>query len=206
MPNFFRIAVAITIGVAAVAGDPVSLRAQRDAHLRNDCRLAGQVLRTGHPAPRRLWAWSVISSCSDSAGAVLAGVWRAPAERELAQLWGVSYRVRDARLTRAVLTAFRDPSRSRAERLTAARVLASHAVPDLVVLESDLARLRADSVHPPYLSVDHSDVREGSVPVTSALVGEIREAFVAVGECDADAEVRTTARLLARQVRMHMGI
>lgn len=204
MTNFFRIAIAITIGVAAAAGDPVSLRAQGDVHLRNDCRLASQVLRTGHPAPRRQWAWSVIPSCSNSAGAVLAVVWRAPAERELAQLWGASYRVRDARLTRAVLTAFRDPSRSRAERLVAARVLASHAAPNLVVLQSDLARLRADSVHPPYISIDHSDMRKGSVPVTSALVSEIREAFVAVGESDADGEVSSTSRALARLLGMHM--
>lgn len=204
MTNFFRIAIAATIGAAAVAGAPVRLRAQGDVHLRNDCRLASQVLRTGHPAPRRQWAWSVIPSCSDSAGSVLAVVWRAPAERELAQLWGVSYRVRDARLTRAVLTAFRDPSRSRAERLVAARVLASHAAPNLVVLQSDLARLQADSVHPPYISIDHADTREGSVPVTSALVDEIRQALASVGESDADPEVRRSARVLARQIQMHI--
>lgn len=197
----FRFVTAIG---AALTLAPVGLRGQGSVHLRNDCRLASQVLRTGHPAPRRQWAWSVIPSCSDSAGAVLAMVWRAPDERELAQLWGVSYRVRDARLTHAVLAAFRDPSRSRAARLVAARVLASHAAPNLVVRESDLARLRADSAHPPYMSIDHSDVREGSVPVTSPMVSEIREAFAAVGESDADPEVCSTARALARQLRMHL--
>ncbi len=30
---------------------------------RNDCRLAAQVIETGHPAPREAWAWQMISLC-----------------------------------------------------------------------------------------------------------------------------------------------
>lgn len=196
------LAVAATAIVASVI--PGRVHAQDDVYLRNDCRLASQILRTGHPVPHREWAWSVIPSCRDSAGSVLAAVWSDPPEGELSQLWGVSYRVRDARLTRTVVAALRDPSRSRAVRIVAARVLASHAAPNLVVLDSDLPALLGDSINSVYLSVDHSDVREGSVRVAPELVGEIRAALTAVAENDSDPEVRSAARAVATQVARHL--
>lgn len=39
---------------------------------RNQCRLAAQVIRTGHPAPHRQWASSHITACGGEGGAALA--------------------------------------------------------------------------------------------------------------------------------------
>jgi len=195
----------LLIVACAASSIPQRLRAQgEEVHARNDCRLASQILRTRHPAPHLAWAWSVIPSCADSAGPVLAEVWHSPPEGEqLAQLWGVSHRVRDARLTEAVLLVLRDRAYSRAVRITAARVLATHAAPDLVVLERDLETLRGDSLHVAHISVDHSDLRSGSVPVTPELVTRIRRELEAVGMTDPDPEVRSAADAIARQIDMH---
>lgn len=46
-------------------------------HLRNDCRLAAQVLRTGQPANKKDWALGLIPSCGATGTAALADVWRA---------------------------------------------------------------------------------------------------------------------------------
>lgn len=179
--------------------------AQQDPHLRNDCRLASQVLRTGHPAPHRQWAWSVIPSCTDSAGPVLAAVWNSPAESELGQLWGASHSVGDARLSRAVMNVLRDPARTKAVRITAARVLATHAAPNLVLLESHLAMIVGDSIHGAYVSIDHSPLRRGAVPVTSDVVQEIRDTLDSVARQDSDPEVRKVVRAIAQQIEMHVG-
>ena len=131
--------------------------------------------------------------------------WRAsdPPEADLGRLWRASHRVRDARLTRAVLGTLRDPARSRAVRLTAVRVLATHAAPDLVVLASDLELLRGDSpTQATYISRDHVDAQEGSVPITPALVAEVKEVLGLIGREDADAEVRSAALVVARQIGM----
>src|SRR5690349_17810761 len=47
-----------------------------DVHHRNDCRLALQIVETGHPAPHREWAYSLLPRCGASAGpAAVAALW-----------------------------------------------------------------------------------------------------------------------------------
>ncbi len=48
----------------------------RDVHTRNDCRLAAQVIRTGHPAPHTERAYGAIQQCDETGVAVLVGQWR----------------------------------------------------------------------------------------------------------------------------------
>lgn len=53
--------------VFASALDPVAGFGQANpdsVKLRNDCRLAGQVIETGHPGVRTGWAWSVLPHCT----------------------------------------------------------------------------------------------------------------------------------------------
>lgn len=53
----------------------VSLEAQVNAdsvHLRNDCRLAAQIIERGHPAPHERWAYQVAPSCGADLGRTLA--------------------------------------------------------------------------------------------------------------------------------------
>lgn len=67
---------------------------------RNDCRLAAQVLATGHPHPRYEWARSTIVNCEDEGPAYFASQWRtAPADTAaLRLLIAAASRVRDARV------------------------------------------------------------------------------------------------------------
>lgn len=74
MSGFKNAAGLLALFVALSACAPSLTTAQADPdsiHLRNDCRLAGQVLATGHPATRTQWALGVIRRCRDG-GAPLA--------------------------------------------------------------------------------------------------------------------------------------
>ena len=54
----------VTVGMALVSAQ--NLRAQADpneVHRRNECRLAEQVIRTGHPANKTDWAWTYLGYC-----------------------------------------------------------------------------------------------------------------------------------------------
>src|SRR5919198_688104 len=62
---------------------PSAIAAQRpsevdDIHLRNNCRLAAQVLTTGYPAPHYGWARDIIRECDQSGGPAPAAVWGKP--------------------------------------------------------------------------------------------------------------------------------
>ncbi len=65
-----------------------------DVRRRNDCRLAGQVLRTGHPAPRWDWAVSYIRRCEQSGPEALIFAWTARAPRERQALGRLAWAMR----------------------------------------------------------------------------------------------------------------
>lgn len=82
-------------------------QAERDSgHLRNYCRLAKQVLETGHPAPHAGWALRQIGACGPATqgGAVATAVRRLRAESDTAvlrQYWRASRYLLDGELFRA---------------------------------------------------------------------------------------------------------
>jgi hypothetical protein len=82
------------------AQEPGPVREATDARHRSDCRLAAQVLTTGHPAPHREWALSLIDLCDESGPPVLAQMWeQAEAQPDtLAKLVAAGARVPDRRL------------------------------------------------------------------------------------------------------------
>ncbi len=58
-----------------VSGATTAARAQAvpdSMRLRNDCRLAEQVISTGRPEPQDSWAWGLIHQCGESGGAAIA--------------------------------------------------------------------------------------------------------------------------------------
>jgi hypothetical protein len=92
--------------------------------LRNDCRLANQVLATGHPATHVQWATAVIHYCGADA---VAAANRAALTRlrsssdtvELAQIWNQLQYVRDARIYRMMMDIAQDPGASEFARVKA---------------------------------------------------------------------------------------
>lgn len=98
------------------------------AHHRNECRLAGQVLQTGHPRTKREWALEAIRSCEpEVAVPALVRSWmNAPDDTEhLMRLYRAGRRYRDGRLYMAVRSLASDPGRPQKVRIAALGNLAA---------------------------------------------------------------------------------
>lgn len=102
-----------------------------EVRLRNDCRLAAQVLQTGHPAPKTAWAMEMIASCAIDGPPILAYLWSQPsldsarAERVL----DASSRLRDQRIAGAALHAAQTTSNPEAVRLAGVILLVRYIDP-----------------------------------------------------------------------------
>lgn len=196
----------------AFLGSAIPLRAldaqseQQDPHIRNDCRLAAQVLETGHPAPHHVWALDFITRCEQSGAPALAALWqRPPADSgRLEQLFFASYRLRDSRLTRAVVDAAANRTLPQLVRLNALRVLAGHAAPEFLLSLSDLLRQDSEIVRYQFPSVDHVNVRNGQAPVGGATIQEILVALDRMDD-DPDPVVARAALRTRRQVCLRLG-
>lgn len=102
--------------------------------MRNDCRLAAQVLTTGHPAPRLEWARGFIGYCGTGewAGATRGAILRLRTSSDNAELgrqWRFVWMIRDADLFDTVIEISRDRHASTAARLWALRTLATYIDP-----------------------------------------------------------------------------
>lgn len=124
---------------AVPAGAQESDQAAEVQH-RNDCRLAAQVLATGHPHPRHEWAVREITSCADEGPAYYAASWAAPASDTagLRDLIVRSTRWRDARTYAALREAATDRARSDAVRVAAMISLARYVDPTIWIDLTDL--------------------------------------------------------------------
>jgi hypothetical protein len=107
--------------VAAAQADPDSVQ------LRNNCRLAEQVIATGHPEPQDEWAWGVIHQCGGSGGAAIAqgmAALRQSADLEaLDRLTGQAQWLRDGHMFDTALDIAGDASASVPARVLAMRSL-----------------------------------------------------------------------------------
>ena len=199
-------AFALALATTATQSESLSAQTEReDAHLRNDCRLAAQILGSGHPDPHYDWAVDFIARCEETGGPVLAGLWRRPSAdtADLNRLFLSSYRLRDSRITAAVIEVAGDPEVPQLMRLNAIRVMAGHAFPDFLLAISDLLRLESVSVIYPFPSVDHVTVRNGGNPVGTSTIQTI-VAALEVLENDPDAQVAHAASRTHRQLCLRL--
>ncbi|HET7460283.1 MAG TPA: hypothetical protein VFJ82_03510 [Longimicrobium sp.] len=102
--------------------------------MRNDCRLAAQVLTTGHPAPRLEWARGFIGYCGNGAWAVatrgaILRLRTSSDDAELGRQWRFVWMIRDADLFATVVDIARDRSASTTARLWALKTLATYIDP-----------------------------------------------------------------------------
>jgi hypothetical protein len=144
---------------------------REDPHLRNDCRLAAQVLRTGHPAPRRTWALDVIRRCDASGPEVLARVWRerAPSDTtELGELFNATRDFNDRRVVDAVADVARQRDAPETTRVYAMTLLFNYAVPGMYINFQHLLQPRG--ILPSLSSMSH-DTRADE---TRAMLGDLR--------------------------------
>jgi hypothetical protein len=200
------IALILTITAATAPGRPLAAQSEgQDRHVRNDCRLAAQVLETGHPAPHYEWALEFIAKCEETGAPVLAALWRSAVNTEhLNRLYVSSYLLRDARITDAVTEVAQNRALPRLVRLNAIRVLAGHAVPAFLLSVPDLLRPENDSTISMFPRVSHITVRNGERRVEEATIRGIVEALGHL-RSDADADVATAAVRTRRQICLRFG-
>lgn len=81
---------------------------------RNNCRLAVQALRTGHPHPKYTWARDYVAICPDEAPEVLPEMWRRTLRadtQDVAAATDASGRIKDRRIYGALRETVLDRSR-----------------------------------------------------------------------------------------------
>lgn len=131
---------ALLLGTACAPAMAQESDRPADVHKRNNCRLAAQVLTSGHPHPRYDWARVWIVDCEDEGPAYFANQWSAASgdTATLRRLIVGSTRVRDARVYRVLRQAAVDGSRPNADRVAAMITLARYVDPGIRIDLSDL--------------------------------------------------------------------
>jgi hypothetical protein len=129
-----RRSVLLLIGLL-MAGSAHAQANPDSVKLRNDCRLAAQVLATGHPAPDLEWAHGMIRSCgydewAEAASAAIRRLRSSTNEAELSSEWRHLRLLKDAGLFSTVLEIAEDRSASVPARLWALRTLATYIDPE----------------------------------------------------------------------------
>lgn len=175
---------------------------------RNDCRLAAQVLQTGHPANRAGWAVEMIGTCAKEGPAVLVQLWSQPAldSTTAGQLLNAGSRIRDERIARAALEVARNASHRETVRVMAIALLIFYADP--------YSRLSIPGLVPPPGWVPGQHVRmvsggtsphkipqqNGEAPLSSEFVARTAAALRALGSSDPSPRIQYVATGLARRL------
>jgi hypothetical protein len=135
MTGWWVSAVLLLATVLDPATGHAQKRESRDVQLRNDCRLAAQVLTDGHPDPHREWAVWMMPQCDESGPPVLARMWQnvEPRPDSLGVMIGRSVGIRDQRLFTAAVQIVEDPSQPEMKRAAALSLLARWASPGLSI-------------------------------------------------------------------------
>lgn len=179
------------------AGDP------DDVHHRNDCRLALQIVETGHPAPHREWAYSLLPRCEGTAGpAAVAALWngrRSVGRDEWTLLVRTTYELHDRRILLALRNTAENTGADTDARLDALALLFSYAeTTGRWFTPADL-RMPADGPSPPMRFVTHAEPVMGAEPA-----GDVREdlrtLYTMLRDSDPDPVIRNAAIILLRYV------
>lgn len=202
MSNYARVAALVAATLLACAPATAQRGEADDPHVRNDCRLAAQVLRTGHPAPRRSWAMDAIRRCDVSGPAALASVWReaAPSDTaELGLLFNVTRDFNDRRVVDAVAAAARRSGAPETTRIYAFALLFNYAVPGRYII---IQQLLQPGEFPPRIRYFTHDDRGKS---TRAVLGDLRPEVSAVLRSVATAEPGSRVGIAAATVLRRLG-
>lgn len=173
--------VAGTATLCAVASPRVvNAQASPDSvQHRNECRLAEQILRTGHPHPHLGDALAILPTCGDIPAEVYVGLWSRDdfSEAERAQLVVASRGHPSEPLAEALLTNLAQPDRQRDMRLRALAVLMPYADPhqgpsldDFATPANVISIVGSPySFSPPMPSAFRANVRDRAIAVLEAI-------------------------------------
>jgi hypothetical protein len=176
--NPFAVVVACAAALSLV---PLESRAQDQGanplmvKHRNDCRLAAQILTTGHPHTKRDWARGYIANCENEGVPAIVQEWRnVPSDTAaVVQLMRASTSIRDMRIYEQARSVAVDRSRADVVRVGAMHVLDSYV--DRHHAGWFGSRPPADGqvgrVYPANAVLVHAPFTNGPVPI----VGSVRE-------------------------------
>lgn len=195
--------------IPAFAQDPEhrQQRERDDVHLRNDCRLAVQVLSAGQPATKREWALDTINLCDESGPPVLARMWR-ESGADSASVDEVIYRsvyLRDRRVYDVVSAIASDRSVLGLKRAAALHLLGRWAEPGFSLefgaffapgYEPAEWHGGRSAVNPSFIS--HDTQYEGAEPLPATIKSEVVGLSREIAAHDPDFRVRATAEQLVR--------
>lgn len=135
----------MVVGSLGVSAWPGGLSAQQDPEAsrvqhRNNCRLAAQILTTGHPRNRRDWALDYAGNCANDAPAAIAKVWQeiTGSDAGLDRLVVSSMYVRDRRIYDQVHATATDLDRPVNVRTAAMEVLVKYVDPESSIRPGEL--------------------------------------------------------------------
>ena len=127
---------AILVGAAGLLLIGAPTRAQTsdepaEVHLRNQCRLAAQVLQTGHPEGRTEWALGIIGNCTEEGPLALVALWSEQSRDSIraVRVLDASSRLRDQRLAEVAVQVARNDQNPEALRVAAILLLMRYADP-----------------------------------------------------------------------------
>lgn len=166
---------------------------------RNDCRLAAQIVRTGHPAPHREWAFELISRCPGEGPAALVNAWEAPPtdEATLQLLVRATSDLRTHAIFEGVAGAARNPQNSPLVRAYAMSVLHSYAHPGRSLSVQDLLHPRGNRPPRIYTVSGDGDRTNGELGDVRAEVHGLLSEIVAAEQ---DPTVLRIARAVLQRV------
>lgn len=210
MKASISVLAALLLGTACAPAMAQESDRPADVHKRNNCRLAAQVLTSGHPHPRHEWAQAWIVDCEDEGPAYFSGQWSAASgdTATLRKLITGSTRVRDARVYAVLRQAADDDSRPNADRVAAMIALARYVDPGIRI---DLSELR-----PPAGAIErirfrggtsmHAAQVQGAQPLGS-VTAEVLTLLnaVAANRSGEPREVWYAAAVLARRIEMDIA-
>jgi hypothetical protein len=188
----------LAVLVLASFGAPASAQVNPDSvKLRNDCRLAAQVLTTGQPAPHRREALSVIGLCGREGVPALLAAWSsAPSNRADLQLLVTSTRAYATdQIVETLLGTLNQSGRPLEVRVASLLVLLTYAEPAVVPGFEDLLGDTMELLVRRYGTIDHPYPVVGLETLTGSVTDRIRAALQPIVVSDPDAHMRVAARV-----------
>lgn len=206
-----HVAVWLVLVLAMVAAP---LRAQDGeqpaaaAKRRNDCRLAGQVIRSGQPHPKAEWANARIEVCPEEGPAVFAPRWlNVPGDlAAVGTLLHQSARLRDARIYEQLRRTVLDRARPEVVRVGAMLVLIRYVDPHSAAWFNEVRPPEGPIryIRVPLSSALHDNSVTGASPLPPRLRDEVLELLdrVAAAQQTEPRAVWYAAASLAKRIRM----
>lgn len=194
-----RLSLVAGLLVCANSARAQGQREAEDAHLRERCRFAAQILTTGEPRAHYDWAVAKIRACDESAGPALAARWSrldaTTSRAALEELAFTSRSIRDQRLMDALVSVATSSSQPVSVRLEAISVLASYVNPRVYVSLKWLEEPPTNSSLPLVNDFEPSD---GSVPLAAGTRETVLASLGQIASAEGDSVVgRASAALRA---------